>query len=101
MGNAVQVPEASRSATPIHLLATAGLRLLPKQQSEEVLNTVREVLGKSGFLFSPEWARILPGELEGLYAWAAFNYASGALQVGTTRESDALAACTDMPPKIM
>jgi Golgi nucleoside diphosphatase len=81
-----QVPAASRPVTPIHLLATAGLRLLPKQQSEEVLDTVRGVLGKSGFLFKLEWARILPGELEGLYAWAAFNFASGTLQVSPSTD---------------
>jgi hypothetical protein len=30
----------------------------------------------------PRWARIIDGDDEGLYAWAAANYVSGALEVG-------------------
>jgi apyrase len=78
---AKQVPKASRASTPIHLLATAGLRMLPQEQSQEVLGSVAAVLSRSGFRFSPGWARILEGELEGLYAWVAFNFAAGTLQL--------------------
>ncbi|KAJ9513380.1 hypothetical protein QJQ45_001414 [Haematococcus lacustris] len=75
-----KVPSTHWSKTPVHLLATAGLRMLPKSQSKEVLKTVRKTFSESGFLFEDEWASILPGELEGLYAWAAFNFAAGTLQ---------------------
>lgn len=75
-----QVPGPLRASTPIGLLATAGLRLLPPVQSEALLGVVRRVLGGSGFGFRPDWVRVLSGEAEGLYAWAAINYAAGRLQ---------------------
>lgn len=33
-------------------------------------------------MFQARWARIIGGDAEGLYAWAAANYVSGALEVG-------------------
>ena len=63
------------------LLATAGLRLLSRNTSEAILMKCRAALLLSGFKFEPGYARVLPGQLEGLYAWAAVNYAAGTLQV--------------------
>lgn len=37
--------------TPVRLMATAGLRLLPESQREGVLESVRSALGSSGFAF--------------------------------------------------
>lgn len=62
-------------------MATAGLRMLPANQSRAVLDAARAVLSTSGLRFRREWAKVLPGAHEGLYAWTAFNYASGTLQV--------------------
>ncbi|KAG2496782.1 hypothetical protein HYH03_005190 [Edaphochlamys debaryana] len=91
-----QVPAAQHSLTPIRLLATAGLRLLPAEEAAAVLAAAARVLAASGFLFvhkaddeqkalagtAPEsaWIRILTGDEEGLYAWAGINYAAGRLQ---------------------
>ncbi|KAG2442008.1 hypothetical protein HYH02_009800 [Chlamydomonas schloesseri] len=46
-----QVPSELHAATPIRLLATAGLRLLPEEQQQQVLAAAAEVLAGSGFLF--------------------------------------------------
>jgi Golgi nucleoside diphosphatase len=72
-----QVPEADWATTPIWLKATAGLRMLPSAESEEVLNSIRSFLGNrehSPFLFRPTFARIIPGNEEGGFGWIAFNY---------------------------
>jgi len=42
--------------------ATAGMRLLPKEDKEEIMNVARKILRDSGFLFySDHWCRILTG----------------------------------------
>ncbi len=48
-----QVPHNHRGDTPVHLMATAGLRLLPPNQSEAVLASCRRELGRSGFWWGP------------------------------------------------
>ncbi|KAJ9510615.1 hypothetical protein QJQ45_027504 [Haematococcus lacustris] len=74
------VPRQAWATTPIHLLATAGLRLLSSKDAEDILDSCSQVLAASPFLFKPGWARVLSGDTEGLFAWAAANYASGALE---------------------
>ncbi|KAG2440754.1 hypothetical protein HXX76_003611 [Chlamydomonas incerta] len=46
-----QVPAELHAVTPIRLLATAGLRLLPAEQQQQVLAAAAQVLAGSGFLF--------------------------------------------------
>lgn len=77
---ALQIPSKRWHKTPVLLLATAGLRLLAPEQAEAVLNVCRVELAASGLLFRQQWASIISGEAEGMYAWVAANYASGALQ---------------------
>jgi Golgi nucleoside diphosphatase len=67
--------------TPVHLMATAGVRMLPADARERILQEARSALKGSGFLFRPEWARTITGQEEGLFGWVSINYASGALQV--------------------
>jgi hypothetical protein len=74
------VPPAARAATPVRLMATAGLRLLRRGEADAVLSNCRDELAASGFLFRPEWAEIISGRSEGLFAWMAANYAAGALE---------------------
>eukprot|EP00879_Flechtneria_rotunda_P011827 GHRR01012354.1.p1 GENE.GHRR01012354.1~~GHRR01012354.1.p1 ORF type:complete len:191 (-),score=52.35 GHRR01012354.1:1936-2508(-) len=76
------VPAGQRISTPIYLMATAGMRLLPAVAAESIMAHCRDSLSVSGFLFEPEWASIISGRSEGLYAWVAANYAAGNLQVG-------------------
>ena len=62
-------------------MATAGLRLLPPQQAEAILEACRQLLAASQFVFRREWVEVIGGKDEGLYAWTAANYAAGVLQV--------------------
>jgi apyrase len=75
------VPAQQQAQTPVYLMATAGLRLLPSTAADAILNQCRGKLLASSFLFKPEWASIISGTSEGLYAWVAANYAAGNLQV--------------------
>jgi hypothetical protein len=51
------------STTPVFLCATAGLRILGAPQRAAVMASVRALLGASPFLFQPEWARVISGEV--------------------------------------
>jgi apyrase len=67
-------------------MATAGLRLLDAAVADSVLEACRDVLRQSGFQFKDEWATVISGAEEGIYAWVAANYAQGTLG-GDSRET--------------
>lgn len=70
------IPRDQLSSTPIYLLATAGMRLLPEDQREAVLAATCSYLRTFPFHL-PDCAdqvRVITGEEEGLYGWIAVNY---------------------------
>lgn len=72
-----EIPQDKWKDSPIWLKATAGLRLLDKQSSEEILDSVRNFLvdkNKSPFLFHPSYVQIISGNEEGAFGWLAYNY---------------------------
>eukprot|EP00419_Tripos_fusus_P030639 CAMPEP_0172783480 /NCGR_PEP_ID=MMETSP1074-20121228/204455_1 /TAXON_ID=2916 /ORGANISM="Ceratium fusus, Strain PA161109" /LENGTH=586 /DNA_ID=CAMNT_0013620469 /DNA_START=16 /DNA_END=1778 /DNA_ORIENTATION=+ len=71
------VQEPRRSSTPVLLKATAGLRALPKQQADALLERIRILLARSGFEFQPGWADIIKGREEAGLAWVAANFLGG------------------------
>lgn len=75
------IPEDKQPSTPIFLLATGGMRLLPKDQSDAILNEVRKLFNdkdKCPFLFKDDNdARIITGKVEGIYAWVTINFLAG------------------------
>eukprot|EP00882_Tetradesmus_deserticola_P018031 GHRQ01019348.1.p1 GENE.GHRQ01019348.1~~GHRQ01019348.1.p1 ORF type:complete len:264 (+),score=117.16 GHRQ01019348.1:30-821(+) len=80
------VPVQQQAQTPVYLMATAGLRLLPITAADAILEHCRKKLLASKFLFRPEWASIISGTNEGLYGWVAANYAAGSLQVRHSKQ---------------
>lgn len=68
------VPVEQQSTTPVLLGATAGLRLLPGDQSKNLLKEVDTLLQNSAFKFKPEWVSIIDGTQEGSYQWVTVNY---------------------------
>lgn len=68
---------------PVYLKATAGLRELPDAPRAAIIRVVRDFLRDNKscpFYFQEaEAARVISGEEEAAYAWAAINYATGAL----------------------
>lgn len=50
------VPKRRRSAVPVFLLATAGVRRLPAHKQDQLMAGVREILAGSGFRCVPHAA---------------------------------------------
>ncbi|KAG1671772.1 hypothetical protein FOA52_000149 [Chlamydomonas sp. UWO 241] len=77
------VPAGAWHATPVRLLATAGLRLVDEPARSHTLDSCRAVLDSSSFAFRHDWATVISGDMEGLFAWVGANYANGALQAAS------------------
>jgi Golgi apyrase len=77
------IPPSQHAQTPIYILATAGMRLLPSEQSDAIIQTTCDVL-RQDYPFRVgesskdgpcgENVRIVSGEEEGLWGWVAVNY---------------------------
>ncbi|GMI99895.1 apyrase 6 [Hibiscus trionum] len=74
-----KIPKEQWGETEIRLMATAGLRLLDVELQDKILEECRKVLRVSGFMFHDEWASVITGSDEGVYAWVVANYALGTL----------------------
>ncbi|GAB2214425.1 hypothetical protein Droror1_Dr00018771 [Drosera rotundifolia] len=74
-----RVPREFWGETEIRLMATAGLRLLEVKDQERIIESCRRALRSSGFKFQDDWASVISGSDEGLYAWVVANYALGSL----------------------
>jgi Golgi nucleoside diphosphatase len=74
------VPKKEVENTPVFLLATAGMRLLPSDQRSAVLSHVCSYFQQNTDFFLPDCdahVQVIPGETEGLYGWIAANYLLG------------------------
>ncbi|OWM75942.1 hypothetical protein CDL15_Pgr009587 [Punica granatum] len=74
-----RVPREQWANTEIRLMATAGMRLLELPVQYRILESCRGALRESGFKFRDEWASVIKGSDEGVYAWVVANYALGSL----------------------
>ena len=74
------VPANMQATTPIILGATAGLRLMPTNQAQGIIQAVKAQLDTSPFLVSPNAASVIPGQYEGIYAWVSINFLTGTFQ---------------------
>ncbi|KAF2265817.1 hypothetical protein CC78DRAFT_174739 [Lojkania enalia] len=66
--------------TPLFLLATAGMRILPPLKQRAVLKEICEFTRKTTKFQLPDCdlhVQVIPGETEGLYGWIAANYLLG------------------------
>ncbi|PNJ15193.1 ENTPD6 isoform 9 [Pongo abelii] len=61
-------------ATPLVLKATAGLRLLPGEKAQKLLQKVKEVFKASPFLVGDDCVSIMNGTDEGVSAWITINF---------------------------
>eukprot|EP01116_Phalansterium_solitarium_P001800 TRINITY_DN1161_c0_g1_i1.p1 TRINITY_DN1161_c0_g1~~TRINITY_DN1161_c0_g1_i1.p1 ORF type:complete len:357 (+),score=86.66 TRINITY_DN1161_c0_g1_i1:92-1162(+) len=67
------VPASQHSRTPIFLRATAGMRLLPADQVDPVLDRIRDVFAASPFDYEASRVSVISGNQEALYAWLSVN----------------------------
>ncbi|NWU60561.1 ENTP7 diphosphohydrolase, partial [Pterocles burchelli] len=75
---AAHVPAPKHKETPLYILCTAGMRLLPERQQAAILeDLVRNVPLEFDFLFSKSHAEVISGKQEGVYAWIGINFVLG------------------------
>ncbi|KAL9597315.1 MAG: hypothetical protein Q9219_005239 [cf. Caloplaca sp. 3 TL-2023] len=74
------VPKDAVSETPVFLLATAGMRLLPDSQRSRLLAEMCSYTRSQTRFYIPDCTsnfQVIPGSTEGLYGWIAANYLIG------------------------
>ncbi|KAF2813179.1 uncharacterized protein BDZ99DRAFT_411723 [Mytilinidion resinicola] len=74
------IPSDEVANTPIFLLATAGMRILPPLKQKALLEQVCTYARKTTEFLLPDCdlhIKVIPGETEGLYGWIAANYLLG------------------------
>ena len=82
------VPREKHKETPLYILATAGMRLLEKDQQEAVLANIRKGISENfDFYFPDGHLEVITGKQEGIYQWLSINYV-----LGKFRQSDHAAA---------
>ncbi|XP_070684610.1 ectonucleoside triphosphate diphosphohydrolase 7-like [Pempheris klunzingeri] len=75
---AAHVPENKHKETPLYILCTAGMRLLPESLQAAILeDLVTDVPLEFDFLFSRSHAEVISGKQEGVYAWIGINFVLG------------------------
>lgn len=75
------VPKSEHYRTPIFLHATAGMRLLPPNEQEPILENVCQYFASNSDFFMPDCkshVNVIDGDIEGLYGWLSINYLMGA-----------------------
>ncbi|KAF5005154.1 hypothetical protein FDECE_8372 [Fusarium decemcellulare] len=75
-----EVPDKKVRDTPIYLMATAGMRLLPQQKQTALLQSMCTYLQATTDFILPDCnahIQVISGETEGLYGWIAANYLLG------------------------
>lgn len=78
---AALLAEGGGSRSRLHLLGTAGLRLLAADQRDEIFAAVERRLAATPFQITS--ARLISGAEEGVYGWIGANYGLGRLEIGS------------------
>ncbi|KAI6653518.1 Ectonucleoside triphosphate diphosphohydrolase 4 isoform X2 [Oopsacas minuta] len=69
------IPGEQIPITPVYILATAGMRLIPTQQQNRILAEIELGIRRDfGFKIKSENVRVISGIDEGVYSWLAINY---------------------------
>lgn len=75
---AQHVPRAKHKETPLYILCTAGMRILPESQQKAILeDLLTDIPLHFDFLFSDSHAEVISGKQEGVYAWIGINFVLG------------------------
>ncbi|KAI2473552.1 nucleoside phosphatase family-domain-containing protein [Annulohypoxylon bovei var. microspora] len=74
------IPDDKHADTPVFVMATAGMRLLPPTQQRAVITETCSYFRANTRFSLPDCdthIQVIPGETEGLYGWIAANYLLG------------------------
>ena len=83
------IPEGQRAETPVEVRATAGLRLLkPQTKSDDLLESVREMLKTYPFAFDTERDVSIMSKTKALFQWLALNYLLNRLEGGSDKKNN-------------
>uniref|UniRef100_A0A1A8FGP0 nucleoside-triphosphate phosphatase n=2 Tax=Nothobranchius korthausae TaxID=1143690 RepID=A0A1A8FGP0_9TELE len=75
---AQHIPKYKHQETPLYILCTAGMRILPESQQEALLEDLRtDIPVDFNFLFSDSHVEVISGKQEGVYAWIGINFVLG------------------------
>lgn len=87
---AAHVPVKKHRETPLYILCTAGMRLLPERQQLAILaDLVKDLPLEFDFLFSQSQAEVISGKQEGVYAWIGINFVLGRFDHEDEPDADA------------
>ncbi|XP_069684351.1 ectonucleoside triphosphate diphosphohydrolase 5 isoform X2 [Periplaneta americana] len=68
------IPSSELKNAPLAMKATAGLRLLPVEKAEGLLEEVRQLFKASPFMTNENSVSIMDGADEGLFSWFTVNF---------------------------
>ncbi|XP_066245404.1 ectonucleoside triphosphate diphosphohydrolase 5 [Euwallacea similis] len=69
-----EIPKEYWGKTPLVLKATAGLRILPQEQADNILNALQELFNKTPFITDENSIEIMDGTDEGIFSWFTVNF---------------------------
>ncbi|XP_053488754.1 ectonucleoside triphosphate diphosphohydrolase 5 [Ictalurus furcatus] len=79
------IPKEEWWQTPVLLKATAGLRLMPKEKAQALLDEVKHVFDESPFYVPKNSVTLMNGTNEGVLAWVTVNFLTGHLYANTRK----------------
>ncbi|XP_076632477.1 ectonucleoside triphosphate diphosphohydrolase NTPase isoform X2 [Colletes latitarsis] len=68
------IPRSEWQHTPLSMRATAGLRLLPGHEAQDILQECRKLFEDSNFQVSKNSISIMDGTDEGIFSWFTVNF---------------------------
>ncbi|KAK3095111.1 hypothetical protein FSP39_010449 [Pinctada imbricata] len=92
------IPRNRHKDTPLFILATAGMRMIPDTSQRAIFsNLITEIPRKFDFVVSEHNMEVISGKIEGVYAWIAVNYVLKKFDHG---EEDHPLVAVEMPDSI-
>ncbi|KAI5949903.1 YND1 [Candida jiufengensis] len=85
------IPVEKHSETPVFVLSTAGMRLLPKNTQSKILSeTCSSIRENTNFLLPncDDFVQIIDGSTEGIYGWLGLNYLMGQFKNYDTKQAN-------------
>ncbi|TKR61712.1 hypothetical protein L596_028792 [Steinernema carpocapsae] len=90
------IPKSLWIHTPITLKATAGLRLLPENEADAILDEVDRKVTESGFLVNEDSVGMLSGTDEGVFSWFTLNVLVDRMKHVVSKNFGAAAGALDL-----
>lgn len=91
------IPPTKHNDTPLYILATAGLRFLPLNEQNQILEDLfKDIERDYDFEVDKTHFQVISGQLEGIYSWIAINYVLGRFQYSNSKNRPSTVGILDM-----